>query len=849
MTKAATSYITLVITAGTLVLSTGSGQWRSADTGRFITYLCAAVATSGLKVGLPSIKSTLSLNFFFVLVGVIHLTLSETLVVGCASILFQYLWKGKSARQAVQAAFNIASGAIGIYLAYSVFHWPWMNVGVETPIALAATAAVYYLANTVQVAAVIALTEERRPLAVWMDCYFWMMPLYLMGAWLAGMFDWATRYAGWSVTVLSISLLLFVYRFYHLYLKRLQEERDRAEEQRGHAEQMASLHLRTIEALALAIEAKDQDINQHLQRVQIFAVEIGRELGLSDSELDALRAAALLHDIGKLAVPEHIIAKPGKLSPEEFEKMKIHPIVGAEILECVRFPYDVASIVRAHHEKWDGTGYPAGLSGERIPIGARILSAVDCLDALTIDRQYRRAVTLQKSVEVVSSEAGMAYDPRVVDIIQRRYLELEEKARAVPEHHSKVSTGVKVKRAPAPVAGLTASAPKTGEPRVGQMPFIHAIGAAHEEGQVLFEMAAELGSSLRLDETLSMLSVRLKRLIPYNTMAVYRRVDEALASEFASGDEARLFGGLEIPLGEGLSGWVAKHAQAIVNGNPSVEPGYLNDPHKFSNMRSALSVPLIGTSGVVGVLTLYDAGKDAFSRDHLRILQAVSSKLGLTIENGLKFRRAEDRATLDFLTGLANARSLFVQLEQEVNRCIAFSTPLAVLVGDLNGFKQVNDKLGHLEGNRLLKLVATALRSECRPQDFVARMGGDEFVVILPDVTAEQVPSVASRCARAVEDSGGSLHELVAAGGFEGGLNLALGVAHLGPDGQTPEQLLAIADRRMYVAKAEMKRGIPSIARLGEVINAAGGLTCADSKETISEGRARGNARGKRSST
>ena len=156
-----------------------------------------------------------------------------------------------------------------------------------------------------------------------------------------------------------------------------------------HVQNITALHVRTIEALALAIEAKDDTTHDHLRRVSFYAVEIGKSMGLNEEALVALHAAALLHDIGKLAVPENIISKPGKLKPEEFEKMKIHPIIEAEILDRVQFPYPVVPIVRAHHEKWDGTGYPEGLKGEQIPLGARILSVVDCLDALASDRQYR----------------------------------------------------------------------------------------------------------------------------------------------------------------------------------------------------------------------------------------------------------------------------------------------------------------------------------------------------------------------------------------------------------------------------------------------------------------------------
>src|SRR5262250_684415 len=212
--------------------------------------------------------------------------------------------------------------------------------------------------------------------------------------------------------------MYWIYRSYRLYLGRLEDEK-------RHVEEMAGLHLRTIEALALAIEAKDHTTHDHLQRVRVYAIEVAKELGISPAEMEALHAAALLHDIGKLAIPEHIISKPGRLTPEEFEKMKIHPLVGAEILERVRFPYPVVPIVRAHHEKWDGSGYPYGLKGTEIPIGARILSAVDFLDAMASDRQYRRALPMQEVMARLQQESGKSFDPRVVGVLQRRYVAME----------------------------------------------------------------------------------------------------------------------------------------------------------------------------------------------------------------------------------------------------------------------------------------------------------------------------------------------------------------------------------------------------------------------------------------
>src|SRR5437016_10829202 len=235
----------------------------------------------------------------------------------------------------------------------------------------------------------------------------------MVGAATAGLVHFLNKHIGWQSSLLVLPPIYLMYRSYRLYLGKLETEKRQAE-------QVSSLHLRTIEALALAIEAKEQTTGEHPQRVRVYAMELARELRLTEDETEALRAASVLHDIGKLAVPEHIISKPGKLTPDEFEQMKIHPIVGAEILEEVDFPYPVVPIVRAHHERWNGTGYPCGLKGEEIPIGARILSVVDCLDALASDRQYRRALPLDEAMAKVASESGTTFDPKVVEVLGRR---------------------------------------------------------------------------------------------------------------------------------------------------------------------------------------------------------------------------------------------------------------------------------------------------------------------------------------------------------------------------------------------------------------------------------------------
>jgi putative nucleotidyltransferase with HDIG domain len=546
--------------------------------------------------------------------------------------LVQCYWKATQRLRFVHFGFNLSQVTLALFAAY----WSYRLLTVHVLhghalIALLVASIAYYLFNTWPVATVVALSERKSPLAKWKECYGWMCPYYLIGAAIAGVVQLLNRVAGWELSVLVLPAMYAIYYSYRLYIGKWEEKNQ-------HLEEMARIHLRTVEALALAIEAKDHTTGAHLARVRIYALELGKDLGITEGEMTALKAAAVLHDIGKLAVPEHIISKPGKLTPEEFEKMKVHPVVGAEILEQVHFPYPVAPIVRSHHEKWDGTGYPDGLSGEAIPIGSRILAAVDCLDALASDRQYRKALPLDEAMGRVEADAGKHFDPRVVAALKARYKELEEMAKShQPEEKPKLSVDAKITRGAAPAAGF--AEPANGSPRErvnnGDKEVVAALAAA---------VAQDVNSGF--GEVASTAAMRLRNGITFDSFALFTAEEDDLLPCFVLGENARALARLRVRKGQGLIGWVAETRNSIVNGNPLVEEGYANEP---SLLASALAVPLESGGNIIGVLALYQIRAGGFSSEDLQLLNACRDDFakimarreapGAVLEHGVVYRQ------------------------------------------------------------------------------------------------------------------------------------------------------------------------------------------------------------------
>ena len=766
----------------------------------FLLFLGAVLVSSGLKVPLPRGDGGMSLNFPFILLAVVQLSPRQAILIGAISIAAQCRLRVKKIFTAVQIIFNIASTMAATGAASATYMWlAHYNVGVAP--ALAASAVAYFVCSTGAVALVIASSTGEHPFSLWKKEFPWYLPFYFVGAVLAAVTDLITERFGWATSLLLIPLVYTIYRAYSGQMARVKE---RAQ----HLEETEALHLRTIEGLSMAIEAKDQNTHDHLFRVRNYVEEVGRKLGLSAIDMQALHTASFLHDIGKLAVPEHIINKPGKLTPEEFEKMKIHPVVGADILERVRFPYPVVPIVRSHHEWWNGAGYPDGLKGEEIPIGARILSAVDCFDALISDRPYRKGMSVPEALALVKSMSGIQFDPQVVTVLDNLYPTLStEDELAVDLTFTPLNTDVEVWRGKAPGAGFedgranaqtlkTMGSEAAHHDKVKDIASLNLIAAASQEAQTLFEMSQSLGESLSLSETVSVMASRLHRLIPFDSCALYLKVGDSLSLRYVDGENAKSFSSDLVPLGDGISGWVAQSGKSILNGAATLETSYKTHFGFTGELRSALSIPLFDLrKEVFGVLTLFAMTADSFQRDHLRILLAMSSKLALSLQNSLHYRRAESNAETDYLTGLPNARRLFLLLDEELDRSRITGSSVGVVVCDLDRFKDVNDQRGHLAGNALLVAVADAFRRTCDRGDTVARMGGDEFVFVLRDVDVASASQRIGAIAEAVESVSRNADL-----GFS--VTASVGAAFSPTDGVTAEELLALADRRMYLRQA-----------------------------------------------
>ncbi len=501
----------------------------------------------------------------------------------------------------------------------------------------------------------------------------------------------------------------------------------KAMEAEKHLKEQEQLYLRTVESLALAVDAKDQTTYGHIRRVRAYALGLAKLAGITDpNDLMAIETGSLLHDIGKLAIDDYILNKPGRLSKQEFDKMKMHAAAGDEILRQIRFPFPVALYVRCHHERWDGQGYPDGLKADQIPLGARILAIADAFDAIRSNRPYKLSFGIQDSVELLKSQAGTAYDPSLVNILVQHIAALEKSADEAAQNMPELSfrryfetVDRELSCSNLSISDLIPNVPSSSE-------LIH-----------LFEFCHSIGRQLELTDVFDVVSRRLRRLIPFTMCAFF--TDEGSNSVRAvhtSGKYADQLLDFRLELGKGVSGWVAAYKRPIYNTNPALE--FHDLPGRLASFSDVLSVPLLFDGKCLGAITLYSEASRSFSSTQLALLQAVAEQLAPLLASSAGTTAFHQPTHRDPLTDTHGVPYLYVAGEQLTNLARQNSSPLSLLFFDIRNYHHIVNLYGTETASAVAKNIADLFRAEIRQTDVLVRYGYQSFIALLPGVRAEQ---------------------------------------------------------------------------------------------------------------
>jgi diguanylate cyclase (GGDEF)-like protein/putative nucleotidyltransferase with HDIG domain len=793
----------LVVAAGVALLAYGGPRASFQQPLLFVVLLLGSMTAAVMKIHLPlsSGQATLSMSYFTDFLSLVLLGPDEAMLVAASSAATQSIASKKGRLSLRQTAFSSASLVITVQAAGFVagrlggFDLNASFAAIAKP--AAGGAATFFLCNSFLVATAVALSRGRPIVETWQKDFLWAGPACFVAA---GAATFAAAVMGtqdfWLV-LFAAALLGLTFHSYRVYLGRVTEHQE-------HARVVQNLHLATVEALARAIDARDQTIDpesgtaeNHIRRVEACAAALGEAAGMSPTDIEGLKIASLLHDIGKLAVPEHILTKPGRLTPGEFDYIRLHPTVGANIIRAVPFPYPVAPYIQSHHERWDGTGYPEGLEGEAIPLGARVLAVVDYYDAITAHRPYHRPMAVADAIATIKQEAGKALDPRLVEL----FIDI------IGQTDQFVATERTALR-PDPVAHRT-GAPATGFSTSGgsaeaAMTVYQSISQATQEVRTLYEIAQTLGTRLSVDDTMGLLTSKLNRLVPASCWALYlpEPQQDAVRCRYAAGLSADSLEGLTIPAGDGVTGWAARHQAAAINARSSADFDAAGTPNTGALFRSALAFPLIDNERLVGILTAYHIDPQPYTDAHLRLLERLGGQAASVLANSIQFEGMRAASLTDSLTDLPNSRALVGHLDQRLAHASEEAVPSALIMIDLDDFKEINDVHGHQVGDLCLQTLASTLRRHVRATDFCARYGGDEFVVALACQDRPEAERRATDLQRAV-----SRQRITAPNGSAITLSISVGVAISGEDGLTFEALLEAADRRMYGDKYRRKVG------------------------------------------
>jgi len=716
------TYVALVIVVGFFVIAVSAMDVAARMLSvPFFTLAALTLLSGSATVRLPSVPATISISETFVFTSVLLFGWSAGATIVALDGFIISIWLAKRRREFYRVAFNMAAPAISIWFAARLYYaFPGIEAlyfekgATNAPatdvfhlLPLLCFTLSHFIVNSWLIAFAVSFETRRRAFDIWRTDFLWLSLNYFGGASLSALLLVYTRDIGWQYIGIIVPLLLVLYFTFKIPM-------DRVKDTNQHLKKVNSLYISTIETLALAIDAKDQVTHGHIRRVQTYTVGLAQALGVRDDlMLRAIEASALLHDMGKLAIPEHILNKPGKLTPAEFEKMKMHASIGADILSSIEFPYPVVPIVRHHHENWDGSGYPTGIAGTAIPIGARILSVVDCFDALTSDRPYRPALTTEAALAILAERRGTMYDPLVVDTfvrIHRQLIGLGETEIVAPGKKDQEG------KAEEPAGGLVSEMPTSGGLALFQ----------------LYQVLCDFGDR-PWDDGADLVVYRLSQVLPVAACAVfaYEQTSDTLVCQSAHGPGLAALRGSRRRLGEGLSGWVAANRRPVINSIPALD---LADVSKdaAANLNSTLSVPLTFKDALVGVFTVYATSEQAFSAYHRQVLEGIAPHVSTLVRRSRAFVALADQV----LPGYPGAGHLDKYIRQRLQN--GETQPLSLVVLQMQ----------HTDTNadaHVLGALASSAVANLRGGDLVFVCGSSTLVCLLADGSSAAASVVQGR--------------------------------------------------------------------------------------------------------
>ena len=689
--------------------------------------------------------------------------------------------------------FNISNHVLSVYSAGRVYYWAdsyFKNDFQALPLVtfavpLIAMAATHYLLHTA-ILSLMAYVNHRTNLTKSLsDNLPWEPVTFLAGATIAGLIK--LTYGQYGMVTMLVTLVLvspvpvLIYYAFKTY-------RDNLSQQESHYEELTNIYDSIIEMLAMAIDAKDDVTHDHIQRVKFFVRKMGQIVGLSELEVEALKAGALLHDIGKVGVPAYILNKPGKLTEHEFEQMKLHTIIGADMLSNIDFRYPVVPIVRHHHERWDGRGYPDGLKGEAIPLTARILTLVDTYDALRSDRPYHRAMNRDQAIDYMRQNSGSIYDPNLVEIFVSVVDQLEEEAASLitaqMENRARQSTTLVTDATPG--NGLLK---EHGMDRAAAA--LNSIAETHQRVTALYEMSRTLSSILSVEDTIAILASRLSKLIPFTTCAI--SMFDAKTSEFeivhATGHRAEKFLKRRQPAESGITGWVITNQKPMFNTNPVLDLSFL-EAEEASQYKGVMVFPIAKNNEAMGAIALYSTELESYSSEYIQLMESVSQPASDAVYNALTFEQAKKASVTDSVTGLANTRGLAAQFDRERAQCESLGKPLSLVVLTLNNFESSSASL-RAANNQILVTIGHLIKQTLNEKALLARYWDNAFIALLPDSDPKAAAEIRNHIKKTIDEAKNL------------NLSVSVGSATTPKDGNTFEDLLQAAHMDCIVGRED----------------------------------------------